>query len=153
MKYPKEIWCRNCGEITPHRPKMSAVLAGNLVCNQCNAENKFGTMNKPDQWVVVKMDNGNPDELLYKVFASWIGGYLDGDYWRLNSGITKVKETEDSFDFYGASGSCYSCLKGAYGKGTSFHQGVLQNIINQATKLGVTVTVMDGDTDWSKLFN
>ncbi len=50
----------------------------------------------PDRWVVVKIDN-NLDTPFYKVFATWAGGYLDGDRWKLNSGITSM-EYDDDYD-------------------------------------------------------
>ena len=43
--------------------------------------------NTPDNWVVVKVGKN-----LYKVLAGWSGGYLDGDRWKLNSGISEVKD-------------------------------------------------------------
>ena len=49
----------------------------------------------PDKWVIIKL----PD--CYKVFGTWIGGYLDGDAWRVNSGITEVQEDEKYFYFHG----------------------------------------------------
>ncbi len=47
--------------------------------------------------------------------ATWPGGYLHGDDWRMNSGIEKVESTEDSFLITGYSGSVYECGKNAYG--------------------------------------
>lgn len=64
----------------------------------------------PDKWCLVKVA---PD--LVKVMATWSGGYLDGDSWKLNSGIERIEETEDSYLFHGASGSIYECRKTAYG--------------------------------------
>lgn len=68
-------------------------------------------MNKPDKWLLVKVKNKE----LYKVFATWSGGYLNGDSWRINSGITVITEDEDHLYFYGESGSCYMCNKNSYG--------------------------------------
>lgn len=63
----------------------------------------------PDGWKLIKINCG--DEILYKVFGSWIGGYLYGDAWRLNSGITHWEEDDKCYRFYGYSGSCYECRK------------------------------------------
>lgn len=38
----------------------------------------------PDKWVILKLPND-----YYKVFGTWAGGYLDGDRWKLNSGMVK----------------------------------------------------------------
>ena len=67
----------------------------------------------PDKWCLVRID----DELT-KVMATWSGGYLDGDRWKLNSGIKEVKSTEDSFLITGYSGLIYECRKSAYGINT-----------------------------------
>ena len=47
---------------------------------------------KPDNWVVIKMDGDNPH---YRVLAGWSGGYLHGDSWKINSGITRVEDDGD----------------------------------------------------------
>jgi len=66
----------------------------------------------PDAWVVVKLSgDAVPDGVLYKILAGWKGGYTSGDSWKLNSGITKIEETEHVFNVYGYSGSIYSCYK------------------------------------------
>jgi hypothetical protein len=65
----------------------------------------------PDRWLII--DCGGDG--LYKVFATWSGGYLDGDSWRLNSGIESVEEDGDYLLFHGHSGSIYKCHKDSYG--------------------------------------
>ena len=47
----------------------------------------------PSKWVILKID----DQSTYKVFGTWGGGYLDGQSWKLNSGIAKVTEDEDNY--------------------------------------------------------
>lgn len=66
-------------------------------------------MYTPDNWVILKFTL--PQETFYKILAGWSGGYLEGDSWRMNSGITRVEETDDHFLFYGHSGSVYQCHK------------------------------------------
>ncbi len=63
-------------------------------------------MNQPDNWVVIKFKGDDPH---YRVLAGWSGGYLDGDSWRMNSGIVRSERKGDYFYFYGSSGSCYKC--------------------------------------------
>lgn len=60
----------------------------------------------PEGWEIVLF--GKKD---YRVFGTWRGGYLDGDSWRLNSGIVEIQEEEDKYLIFGSSGSCYVCLK------------------------------------------
>ena len=64
---------------------------------------------KPDNWVIVEIDNDG--EPFYKVLAGWSGGYLDGDSWRMNSGITSIEAFETYYLIHGESGSIYQCYK------------------------------------------
>lgn len=66
----------------------------------------------PDKWILVEIKGDNPH---YKAFGCWSGGYLHGDSWRMNSGITEVYETDTSYVFVGSSGSKYHCAKEMYG--------------------------------------
>jgi hypothetical protein len=103
----------------------------------------------PDKWLVVKI-TGKDTPPVHKVFACWSGGYLDGDSWKLNSGITKVTEKDDYFFFDGSSGSVYSCRKGMYGA-NGYGQGVLNNIIGKIEKAGGTVEILPEKTDWLEI--
>lgn len=67
----------------------------------------------PDKWMFLEIKN--PDGVYYKVFGTWSGGYLDGGNWRINSGVIKVKIDEDTYTFYGESGSEYIVHKNMYG--------------------------------------
>lgn len=64
----------------------------------------------PDSWVVVKIV-GDEDNL-HKVVGGWSGGYLDGDSWRMNSGIERVENGGDVWLVHGYSGSVYKLRKG-----------------------------------------
>jgi len=70
-------------------------------------------MHTPDSWVIIKIDNPEYDKPYYKVLGGWSGGYLDGDSWRMNSGITKIDREGDFYLFNGLSGSVYKCHKNA----------------------------------------
>ena len=74
-------------------------------------------MYSPDNWGLVKIDTDGKDPLpfIYKVIGGWSGGYLDGDSWRMNSGITKVTEKGDYILFSGFSGSVYECYRESEG--------------------------------------
>ena len=99
----------------------------------------------PDNWVVLKIEVNN--ETLYKVLAGWSGGYLDGDHWRMNSGITEVTEEDDCFVFHGYSGSAYRCHKKTYGLRMN-NAGVYESLKN---KFEDAVNMMPDDTDWLKV--
>jgi alpha-tubulin suppressor-like RCC1 family protein len=68
----------------------------------------------PDKWVVVEIKT-NDDEVNRKVMASWYGGYLGSDSWKLSSGITETVEYEDHYEFINHSGSVYKCGKNSFG--------------------------------------
>ena len=81
---------------------------------------------EPDNWVIVEIeqDNGQP---FHKVLGGWSGGYLDGNTWRMNSGIDKVITDEDHYEIHGYSGSVYRCRKDT--------EGIRMNIANILEKL------------------
>lgn len=103
----------------------------------------------PDKWVVVKI-TGHDYPTLYKVFACWYGGYAGSDSWKLNSGITKATLEGYVYSFEGSSGSVYQCHKDTYG--LNMHGGgVLMNMRETAKENGITVDILDEDTNWLEL--
>jgi len=99
----------------------------------------------PDSWVILKIKLDG--EIAYRVLAGWSGGYLDGDSWRMNSGITRVVEENKSWEFYGSSGSCYVCRKGAY-RLTMATSGVYSKLKD---RFGDAVELMPEETDWTEI--
>jgi hypothetical protein len=99
----------------------------------------------PHNWVILKIIN--EDEILYKVLAGWSGGYLDGDSWRMNSGITGVDKQAYLWGFYGSSGSVYWCHQGSY-RLTMATSGTYNQL---KKKFGDAVEIMPEDTDWTTL--
>jgi len=105
----------------------------------------------PDSWVVLKLKADKDADPIYKVLAGWSGGYLDGDSWRMNSGISSVTissvtENDDYLEFWGYSGSCYVCRKGAY-RLTMANAGVY-NKLKKHEQFEGQVILMPEDTDW-----
>ena len=105
-------------------------------------------MYTPNKWIILKIEY--KDEVIYKVFASWYGGYNGSDRWRINSGIVKIEETDNSFKFYGYSGSCYECMKDSYGT-NSYSQNIINYSLKSAEEQGVIITIMSKDTNWIEL--
>lgn len=101
----------------------------------------------PDNWVILKIDDNN--NTYYKVFGTWVGGYLGSDRWKLNSGIDKVEQDDDYYYFIGFSGSCYKCHKKSYGTITSFGAGILNDIVDKGNG---KVIVLDDKQDWESLY-
>jgi hypothetical protein len=102
----------------------------------------------PDRWLVLRVHTAK--EILYKVFATWSGGYGGSDSWKMNSGIVRAVLVGDRWEFDGSSGSVYSCHREAYGT-NGYGGSVLSNMISQAQEQGIQVEVMDRDTDWAQL--
>lgn len=105
----------------------------------------------PDRWVIVKItkDDDDDDDVVYKVFGTWGGGYLQGQSWKMNSGIKSVVEKDGYLYFTGASGSVYRCYNESYGY-FSYGMSVLSNMIESSKDLA-TITVMPENTDWLTL--
>ena len=99
----------------------------------------------PDRWMLVKITTAD-GEVIYKVFATWYGGYLGSDSWKLNSGIVKASEEENSYLFYGSSGSIYECYKNAYGI-SGYGMGVLSNMMADAQEIGASIEMLPRDTN------
>ena len=99
---------------------------------------------KPDNWVVVKIKGDDPH---YRVLAGWSGGYLSGDSWRMNSGVTECKQDGERLEFYGSTGSCYSCHKETYGLRMN-NAGIWKQLQDLH---GDKVELMSEDTDWTQV--
>jgi hypothetical protein len=113
-----------------------------------NVENQIRyPSDSPEGWVILKIENSPP---VYKVFGSWTGGYLKGDSWRINSGISRVEEDLHYYYFYGYSGSCYKCKKNRYGAISSWNQSVLNSFIEKSP---IKIKVLDSNTKWINLIN
>jgi hypothetical protein len=108
-------------------------------------------MEIPDRWCIINIIKDG-DEPINKVFASWYGGYLGGDYWRINSGIVNVTEDDTQYFFHGESGSIYQCNKETYGT-TSYGQSVLNGFIKNGEKLGYKITILEETVNFSMLNN
>lgn len=70
----------------------------------------------PDNRVVLKVSFATRDRTFtqLRVLGGWHGGYLDGDVWRINSGIQTVHADNLEYRFLGRSGSVYLCRRGGY---------------------------------------
>jgi len=101
----------------------------------------------PDRWQVIKLESEHDSH--YRVFATWSGGYLHGQSWKMNSGIESVELIEDYYCFTGSSGSVYSCHKnnyGSFGYGASVLSQMMEN-----SKDEVKVTILPEDTNWLEM--
>lgn len=89
---------------------------------------------RPDEFVIVHIGATEHDTAHYRVFGSWRGGYLDGDSWRLNSGIVSYEERDEGYiKFIGGSGSVYHVRKTSEGIHSPYNNTALFNIIENAS--------------------
>lgn len=95
---------------------------------------------KPDSWVILRL----PSEKGYKVLGGWSGGYLHGDSWRINSGITRIEREGEYYMIHGYSSSLYRCHSSRYTLSIS-----TANIASGLKKQGAEV--MGDREDWTKL--
>jgi hypothetical protein len=103
-------------------------------------------MYNPDKWVILEIQGKK--ETLYKVLAGWSGSYLEGQSWRMNSGIAKITTEGNYYLIEGHSGSVYKCQKQGYGT-NMISGGVLAGMMEDPSTKG-KFTVLP-EQDFSKL--
>jgi hypothetical protein len=105
----------------------------------------------PNYWQVVKITTPEKN-LLYKVFATWIGGYTTGDSWKMNSGIVKVTKVDDMIEFHGYSGSVYKCINVEHlYRTTMYTHSVLESLMKKADVVGAKIEVLPFNTNFEEL--
>ena len=70
----------------------------------------------PDRWRIVEItpkDICNPP--YFRILASWYGGFVGSDSWKLSSGITEVKDKDTYWEVPNYSGSVYILYKNRKG--------------------------------------
>lgn len=97
----------------------------------------------PDRWEILEFRRGD-DEPVYKVFAGWYGGYLGRDSWQLNSGIKRIVDIGDAYEFYGYSGSVYTCYKASQSM-SGYMMNVYGSWLNEAANLPGYTLKVSGD--------
>lgn len=100
-----------------------------------------GTYN-PDRWVILKIKGKS--ETLFKVLAGWSGSYIEGQSWKINSGITKVSQEGDYYLFEGHSGSVYKCHKNSYGT-NMISAGILSELLSDPKTKDIVEVIPEQD--------
>lgn len=95
----------------------------------------------PDNYMILEMKY--EDQIIYKVFGSWAGGYIDGDYWRLNSGIERAVIKGEKISFIGNSGSEYRCCKVLEGVTGAYNMAELRKFLETYPDRVRTVTLQE----------
>ena len=93
----------------------------------------------PDKWVILKFKR--EDGTFYKVLGSWYGGYLNGDSWRLSSGLERIEEDGDTLLMHNFSGSVYKVHKNANGM-SMLAAGVFENAKEEGAKNNVEISII-----------
>lgn len=99
----------------------------------------------PEQWAIVEITTPKKTKPYYRIFGGWKGGFATGDSWKLNSGVVRVEEFENYYDFYGYSGSVYHCNKHS-SEPTGWLAGVLNNLVINSKEAGVEIKILDRET-------
>lgn len=105
----------------------------------------------PDYWQVIKVTS-TEGKVFYKVFGTWVGGYVQGESWRMNSGIKSVEEEGDYLLFHGFSGSTYKVVNKDFSYRTVLYtQSVLDYMMQKCDKVGAKMELLPFETTWKEL--
>jgi len=105
---------------------------------------------EPYKWELLKFNDGK--NTWYKVLGSWVGGYLDGDSWRLSSVVDKIDEDSDFYIMFNSSGSLYRC--GKEGRGlTAYTSSIVSDILDQGEQQNIEVSIVDVSDFKGKVLN
>ena len=93
----------------------------------------------PDKWVILKFKR--PTDTFFKVLGSWYGGYLDGDSWRMSSGLERIEEQGDTLLMHNFSGSVYKVHKNMEGM-NMIAASIFENAKEEGAKNNVEVSIV-----------
>lgn len=113
----------------------------------------------PSRYLIVKITT-KENEIFYKIFATFYGGYTDGDSYRFSSRIEYYTEIERNvtilndtrkckeYLFKNHSGSIYSCIDGTEGA-SGWSSGVLEYYKKKVEESGHSLEILSKD-QWKK---
>ena len=90
----------------------------------------------PDTWQVVKLTNRENGNIHHRLMCGWFGGYLNGDSWRMSSGIERIIDQDTHWHIPQTSGSVYICHKNNNRLG-GYASSVLARIIETAVDVDI----------------
>lgn len=98
----------------------------------------------PDRWLILpQLGSARHEGRWHRVFATWAGGYIASDRWRLNSGIDNVTEDGDYFYVNSEhSGTVYRLHKGSEGIAGSSNYYTLDSFLK--SDAGIEKPIADG---------
>lgn len=65
----------------------------------------------PDCWIIVEISGTSIPKTHRRILAGWYGDFLQGDSWKLSSGIESVTERLEHWEVANTSGSIYMLHK------------------------------------------
>jgi hypothetical protein len=104
------------------------------------------TVYNPDRWVIVELKYNDSDEVNRKVLASWYGGYLGSDRWKLSSGITEIVDKDSYYEIHNHSGSIYNCGKQSQGM-SGYTAGVYNSFVRDLEGVGTIEVTNYGEKE------
>lgn len=96
----------------------------------------------PDCWVVVEI--ADKETKVYRILASWYGGFAGSNSWKLSSAITSVIKHKEFFEFKNSSGSTYYCQPTVY-KMSMLSESIYNGFCIDVAKAGGTIRVLGYD--------
>lgn len=95
----------------------------------------------PDTYQFMRISSDQDTDVIVKLFAVWVGGYLTGDSWKLNSGVTNIIKDEEVFHVHGYSGSVYT-ISAVQTPMTSYGSGIMSKILDSGVRQGINVELI-----------
>lgn len=99
----------------------------------------------PDTYQFIRVSSANDRKIITKIFAVWAGGYLNGESWKLNSGVTKIIEEDGMLYVHGHSGSVYAISAHEQPPMTSYGSGILNKILDSAAKQNINIELISSE--------
>lgn len=94
----------------------------------------------PEKWVLLEISN--IEGTFRKILASWYGGYLDGDSWRVSSSIIQTSIKNSKYEFLTESDSIYICDKRDYGMNT-YTSAIFSRLIDVSKENNTSIHIID----------
>ena len=96
----------------------------------------------PDKWEIIKFCDNK--KTWFKVLASWYGGYMDCENYRLSSGLVDIIDNPDYYLMKNISGSEYKCYKNQIGL-INISNSVLNRLQNLGKENNINIEICSID--------
>jgi hypothetical protein len=118
MKNKNKLYCTDCKKVTKHRPKLSALMGGSMVCDKCSKMNGFCTLIKvgDDQfekhsrdirWVEFEDGRGKGLHTEPKIGYSLMMSPFGLSFTWMTTSVTEIIEESDNYIHFKTENSEY----------------------------------------------